>query len=71
MGQVMCLGDAVESLGELDEDATIYAAEPWTSDSTAIIAYEPESGEVPAKAKELGLTYFLEVFLAQEFLYAF
>ena len=53
MGQVMCLGDAVESLGELDEDATIYAAEPWTSDSTAIIAYEPESGRCLPRQKSL------------------
>ena len=68
MGKVSRLGDLIESLSELDQDATIYAAVPWANESVAILAYEPESGAVPSEASQLGLTYFLEVFVAQEFL---
>lgn len=68
MGKVSRLGDLIDNLSELDQDATIYAEAPWTSESTAILAYEPESGGVPLEASKLGLEYFLEIFVAQEFL---
>jgi hypothetical protein len=62
------LGDVVKRLASLDQEATIYAAEPWTSESAAVVAAEPESGAVPEPAGREGLKYFLEVFLACEFL---
>ena len=37
-------------------------------DSQAVIALEPDDGSLPADIQRLGLKYFLEVFLAREFL---
>ena len=64
----MTLLETIRRLDSLDEESTIYAAEPWTADSQAIIAPEPDTGGLPAKAKKLGLAYFLEVFVARDFL---
>ena len=64
----MTLLDAVDTLDDLDEVFTIYAAEPWMKNSTAIVAQEPEAGGLPAEAEKLGLKYFLEVFIARDFL---
>lgn len=63
----------LEVIGELDavdREATIYASKPWTTESTALVAEEPESGGLPPEARDLGLDYFLEVFVASEFLAA-
>jgi hypothetical protein len=76
VGQVTSLRDIVTSLRPRqrpykDEDtlATIYASEPWTPESRAIIIVNgDDSTDPPAEAKALGLTYFLEVFIAQDFL---
>ena len=69
MGQIMKLIEIVGELGALEDDATIYAAEPWTADSPAVVDVEPESGGVPASASEQGMTYMLEVFVARDFLH--
>ncbi|MBZ9979202.1 hypothetical protein [Mesorhizobium sp. BR-1-1-10] len=55
--------------GDEDEDMayTIYASEPWTEDSDAMVAIAPEDALVPAKAAKAGLTYFIEIFIAIEF----
>ena len=68
MGPMMQLSEVVSRLASWDQESTIYAAEPWTSESAAIIAAEPVSGEVPEPAGQAGFEYFLEVFLAREFL---
>ena len=68
MGEVTRLGDAIRQLASLDQDATIYAAEPWSDESTAIVAIEPDSGGVPENAAMRGLKYFLEVAVARDFL---
>jgi hypothetical protein len=68
MGSMRQLGEIVRQIASLDQDAVIYAAQPWTNESTAIVAEEPESGGVPEPAARQGLKYFLEVFLASEFL---
>jgi hypothetical protein len=65
---MMQLGEIVKRLASLDQEATIYAAEPWTAKSAAIVAREPESGEVPEPAVREGGKYFLEVFVASELL---
>jgi hypothetical protein len=62
------LGDIVTRLSEFDVSDTIYAAEPWTEDSNAIVAYEPESGGLPPEAAEANMKYFLEVSIASDFL---
>lgn len=69
MGQIMKLIEIVEALDALADDATIYAAEPWTTDSPAVVDVEPESGGAPTSASEQGMTYLLEVFVARDFLH--
>ncbi len=41
---------------------------PWTADSQAIVAREPDNKGKPQEAQKLGLRYFLEVFIARDFL---
>lgn len=67
MGKIIKLLDIVGRLSDFDEDDTIYVSEPWTVDSDAMVATEPEEGLVPAKAAKAGLTYFIEIFIAIEF----
>lgn len=64
----MTLLEIVQDLGSSDERSTIYAAEPWRNNSRVVVVPEPDSGGPPPKAQELGLKYFLEVFLARDFL---
>ena len=68
MGQIMTLLDAVRGLDSFDEDTTIYAIQPWTPSSDVTIGGAPESTGRPVEASALGMTYFLEVFVAKEFL---
>jgi len=64
----MALLEAVQSLDLLDDESTIYAAEPWTETSQAITVTEPD-GRFPApEASNLGLRYFLEVSIARDLL---
>jgi hypothetical protein len=62
------LGAIVERLPECDPDLTIYARKPWSLDSVAMLAGEPDSGDLPDAAASRGLTYFIEVDIALEFL---
>jgi len=64
----MTLLDAINTLDDLDEGFTIYAAKPWAENSTAIVSQEPATGGLPTEAEKLGLQYFLEVFIARDFL---
>ena len=64
----MTLKEITRSLNLLDEEDTIYAAEPWHENSDALVAREPQEGGLPAAAAEQGLKYFLEVAIAQDFL---
>lgn len=69
MGQIVKLITLVERLAELDGEDTIYASEPWTGDSAAMVAREdPESADfgIPREAAEAGMKYFLEVFIARD-----
>jgi hypothetical protein len=64
----MTLIEAIRDLGSFDGENTIYAAEPWNETSTVIIAPEPAAGGLPTEAAKLGLKYFIEVFIARDFL---
>ncbi len=64
----MNLLEVIERIKDLDPSTTIYASEPWSAHSLAVVAHEPSDGGLPAQARERGLSYFLEVFLACEFL---
>jgi hypothetical protein len=69
MGQIVKLIKLIERLAELDDEDTIYACDPWTEDSDAMVALEdPESVDfgVPSEAAEAGMKYFLEVSIARE-----
>lgn len=46
----MTLMDVAARLDEFDEDYTIYAAELWTAESSAIVAYEPDDEDLPSEA---------------------
>jgi hypothetical protein len=67
MGQVARLGDVIDSLSELDSEDTIYASEPWTEQSEAMAAREPDEGGLPLEASDAGMKYFLEVSIARDF----
>ena len=68
MGTIMSLIETVHRLDSFDQESTIYVSEPWTESSTALVILEPESRALPKGAENLGLKYFLEVFVAREFL---
>ena len=67
MGQVIRLGDVIERLSEFDGDDTIYALEPWTEESEATVAREPDIGGLPLEASHAGMKYFLEISIARDF----
>lgn len=62
----MTLIEAVQQLAGFDSDLTIYARLPWTPSSEARLAIEGTDEEKKVRAD--GLRYFIEVFIAQEFL---
>lgn len=64
----MKLLDCINILHEVDRDATIYSRKPWTENSPSIVELEPQGGGLPAEAIALGLSYFIEVAIAAEFL---
>lgn len=67
-GNKMTLIDVISNLDDFDSDDTIYINRPWKPDSEAIVATEPDIGGSPLSAKEIHAEYFLEVFIAIEFL---
>lgn len=64
----MTLDEIVRRLDEFDPESTIFAATPWTSSSGAVLSMQPDPRQIPDEAKLLGLRYFMEVFVAQDFL---
>ena len=68
MGTTMTLLQIVEGLDSLDKASTIYAAEPWVENAKTMVLPEPETEGLHLEAKKLELKYFLEVFIAQDFI---
>jgi hypothetical protein len=69
MGQIVKLIELIASLDGLDGEETIYARQPWSEDSDAMVALEdPESADfgIPPEAAGAGMKYFLEVFITRE-----
>jgi hypothetical protein len=70
----MTLFEVVDRLDDLDETndlLTIYAVEPWRPESEAVVADQPEDGNTSVTFKAASgadASYFLEVFVAKEFL---
>jgi hypothetical protein len=61
----MTLSEVIRDLEKYEVEATIYAEKPWSEDSLAVVAFEPDGGGLPEEAKTL--SYFLEVFVARDF----
>ena len=61
---MMRLQATIDSLDSLDPESTIFAAEPWTTESDCIVCKPATGSMTPPEAK--GLPYFLEVFIAKE-----
>ena len=64
----MTLLEVIEGLDCLPEEATIYARQPWSCESIAIVDNEEEEGGAPESARPMHLKYFIEVAIAREFL---
>jgi hypothetical protein len=65
MGKIIPLKDVIRDISSFDEEHTIYAREPWTAESDAIVVWDPDEGD-PPEPGPLGLKYFLEVFITLE-----
>jgi hypothetical protein len=63
----MKLLDVIKNINKFSEEDTIYAVEPWSALSETIVLHD-ENGKLPKEAREKGMTYFLEIFIAKEFL---
>ena len=68
MVKIEKLGSLLQKLRRLDRDATIYATEPWTENSDAILARAPDGGGLPETASKYKMRYFLEVGIAADFM---
>ena len=64
--EIITLFQAVQKLDISHEKCTVYAVKPWAENSKAMILREFEG--VPLEAGTLGLKYFLEVAIANDFI---
>lgn len=67
MAQLTTLIEIAAAYKELDAEDTIFAKKPWTGQSEAVVMRDVD-GRVPDEAKSLGLDYFLEISITNEFL---
>ena len=67
-GEYMKILEIIGSLDTFNEDHTIYVVEPWEINSEALVGEEPVEGGLPKEANDMRMKYFLEVFLAKDFL---
>lgn len=64
----MTLLDVVSDIDSFDEELCICLSRPWTIDSEVTVEPYPEDGLVRALKAVTGKDYFLEVFIARDFL---
>ena len=64
----MTLIEVIRNLESFDKEGTICARKPWAESSEAVVLVESQAQQLPAEAKKLGMDYFLEVFIARNFL---
>jgi hypothetical protein len=64
----MILLQVINDLASYDNEGIICATKPWTENSQAMIIVDPHARRLPAQAEKLGMDYFLDVFIAREFL---
>jgi hypothetical protein len=60
------LQDVIERINDYEDDLTIHVAPERMHHSKVLLAPEPDSGGLPAQAKDAGMTYFIEVFVTKE-----
>lgn len=63
----MKLSDVIQRLPSLSATHTIYAKQPWTPNSDAEVAPEEDGQLVPFQLAQQGYSYFLEVYIARDF----
>jgi hypothetical protein len=68
MGAMMTLIEIIRDLDSFDSEGIICAKKPWTEDSHGIVVVVPQARRLPAEAEKLGMDYFLDVFIARDFL---
>lgn len=68
MGAKMTLIEIIRDLDSFDSEGIICAKKPWSENSEALVVVEPQAQRLPAEAEKLGMDYFLDVFVAREFL---
>lgn len=51
-----------------DDDATIYVARPWSCEADAIVIKPAPDTAEPVKRGEISYSYFLEAFIARDFI---
>ena len=68
MGTKMTLIEVVRDLDSFANEGIICATKPWAGNSRSIVLVVPEARRLPEEASNLGLEYFLDVFIAREFL---
>jgi len=61
------LSEIIHELESFDKEDTIYASEPWTEDSDALVS-PVASSNGPSDLSKRNLSYFLEIFVAREVL---
>lgn len=64
----MTLLEMIKSIDSLDENLTVYAAEPWEPNSHVILQVQPEDGTTPQHLLNEGFCYFMELYLIKEFI---
>ncbi len=62
----MNLFELVLKVGDLNQEETIYAKQPWSSESEAVVRIEDEELLIPKDLELEGYDYFLEVDSALE-----
>jgi hypothetical protein len=62
----MKIEEVLLNLGSFDQEATIFATEPWTRRSDAVVDFPPDDHSLPESAIAAGADYFLEVSIALE-----
>lgn len=64
----MKLLDIIHDISTFDQTWTIYARKPWSEMSAALVLPESDFKTPPKEAADNGMDYFLEIFIANEFL---
>jgi hypothetical protein len=64
----MNLPDMVRDLDSLDRESAIYAVKPWAEGSEAILVSDSETGERIIYDRPNGMSYFIDITVARDFL---